>query len=354
MKMHKTVPSDGDLQSIPRWARVALIARTLRRVQPLLLASWPTATKKFQRNMDWAIAEGEAAAAAGGITPDLHRAGMAAMDVYGNAPMDADIANQLAFAASRVSFCAQQPNVRDGAYTLEHALAGVESFQGSRKVRDLKRIVVQAIWKDLALLQAAAQREKWTSRTPVTPEFFGPMWPNGLPPHWPATAAVPPVRRRRRASRTPILPELGLPADLIAFLEEGRELAYDPEGTEIGLVGLKPLSHLRVSTITVTTMDTPMERKDPHRDEDGYYELRIVDFIGESDDQDPEGLLAWFCDYAMFGAWDNDHHTAIGFPKATWSAIAANPVKYLDAQWNPDDRVGKHIEPWKHCAFVAE
>jgi hypothetical protein len=62
MKSSKKVINDSDMRAIPRWARVALAARTLRRIQQLLLANWPKATKKFQRGVEWAIAEGESAA----------------------------------------------------------------------------------------------------------------------------------------------------------------------------------------------------------------------------------------------------------------------------------------------------
>ena len=71
MKSSKKVPGDRDMRAIPRWARVALAAHTVRRVQPLLLVSWPKATKKSQRGVEWAIAEGESAATQGSPTPDL-------------------------------------------------------------------------------------------------------------------------------------------------------------------------------------------------------------------------------------------------------------------------------------------
>ena len=79
------------------------------------------------------------------------------------------------------------------------------------------------------------------------------------------------------------------------------------------------------------TEGTPVERKDPHWGEEGYYALRVVDLIGECDAYYPEGLLAWLCDYGAYGSWDADHHTAIAFPKASWSKIVADPAKYLDA-----------------------
>jgi hypothetical protein len=64
-----------------------------------------------------------------------------------------------------------------------------------------------------------------------------------------------------------------------------------------------------------------------------------------------KGLLAWFCDYGAFGAWDGDHLIAIAFPKVSWSKIVVDPAKYLDAQWHSYSNFAKYIEPWKHCEF---
>src|SRR5262245_51183742 len=108
MKSTKKVPGDRDMRAIPRWARVALAARTARRVQPLLLLSWPKATRKFQRGVEWAIAEGESAATLGSVTPDLKDAGRAAVKVLGDSPMDAVTAYYIVCAASHVSASGRQ------------------------------------------------------------------------------------------------------------------------------------------------------------------------------------------------------------------------------------------------------
>jgi hypothetical protein len=177
------------------------------------------------------------------------------------------------------------------------------------------------------------------------------MWPNGLPRNWPAALVAAPVAALKRTLRKPKVDELGIPAELIDFLRAGRQLDFDHRQTEVGPVRLKPLNHLRIEEFEVTTEGTPLERRDPHRGEPGYYALRVVDLIGESDSYGPEGLLAWFCDYEAFGSWDCDHLNAVAFPKASWSKIVADPAKYLDAQWYPDRKVARHIESWKHCEF---
>jgi hypothetical protein len=351
MKSSKNVPSDRDMQAIPRWARVALAARTLRRIQPLLLASWPKATRKYRQGVEWAIAEGERAAAQGRSTPDLQEAGMAAMDVYGSEPMDATTANFLTFAASRVSFGGQQRNASDAQLSLKDALLAVSCFEEEHAAPGVKKASLEGIWADFQELKESSKREKWTDNTPVNPDSFGPMWPNGLPRSWPTVAVTKPVTVARRSRPRPPVAELGLPADLIAFLRDGRQLAFDHRVTNIGPISLKQLDHLRFDELPVITEGTPQESKDPHHGENGHYILRVVDLIGESELYSPEGLLAWFPDYRTFGSWDADHLTAISFPRVSWSKIVAAPVKYLDAQWDPHSKTAKYIEPWRHCSF---
>jgi len=41
-----------------------------------------------------------------------------------------------------------------------------------------------AICRDYQLLAETARVEAWTDETPVPPDFFGPMWPDGVPGYW--------------------------------------------------------------------------------------------------------------------------------------------------------------------------
>jgi len=354
MRSFKKVPGDRNMRAIPRWARVALAARTLRRVQPLLLVSWPKATRKFQRAVEWAIAEGESAATQGSPTPDLQDAGSAAVKVLGDRPMNAVTAYYLAAAASGVSSSGQQLSASRAQYALEEARLAVYFFDEDHDAPGAEQATIEAIWNDFQQLKKASKREKWTDLTTVAPDFFGPMWPNGLPRNWPAAPVTPPAPVAKRPRRKPKVDELGLPAEFIAFLRAGRQLDFDHRQTEVGPVRLKPLTHLRFEEFAITTEGTPLERKDPHRGEAGHYVLRVIDLIGESESYYPTGLLAWFYDYGSFGAWDGDHLTAFAFPKVSWSKIVADPAKYLDAPWQLYSNVAKYIEPWKHCEFKED
>jgi hypothetical protein len=43
---------------------------------------------------------------------------------------------------------------------------------------------LRCIRRDFVLLNRLARKEKWTDDTPVPPEVFGPMWPEGIAPYW--------------------------------------------------------------------------------------------------------------------------------------------------------------------------
>jgi hypothetical protein len=43
---------------------------------------------------------------------------------------------------------------------------------------------LRCIRRDFVRLKRLARKEKWTDDTPVPPEVFGPMWPEGVAPFW--------------------------------------------------------------------------------------------------------------------------------------------------------------------------
>lgn len=43
---------------------------------------------------------------------------------------------------------------------------------------------LRCIRRDFNRLKKLARKEKWTDETPVPPDVFGPMWPEGVEPYW--------------------------------------------------------------------------------------------------------------------------------------------------------------------------
>src|SRR5262249_17291420 len=156
--------------------------------------------------------------------------GMAAMDAYAARPMNVVVAGDVAFAAAHSSFGAQLLDVVGAQSVLEKSRWAVRYFEQDYGVKGAEAAATKAIWDDLQQLRRAARREKWTDRTPVAPGFFGPLWPKGRPRNWPAPAPAPPTMPAKRARVRPL--ELGLPRDLVEFLEAGGQFSFDDDETE--------------------------------------------------------------------------------------------------------------------------
>jgi hypothetical protein len=43
---------------------------------------------------------------------------------------------------------------------------------------------LRCIRRDFVRLKRLARKEKWTDDTPVPPDVFGPLWPEGVEPYW--------------------------------------------------------------------------------------------------------------------------------------------------------------------------
>ena len=131
---------------------------------------------------------------------------------------------------------------------------------------------------------------------------------------------------------------LGLPDDLVAFLNAGRPLEYDPATCEAGAVTLLPRSALTLRTFGAQCGGTPHRTDDPHAGSD----VRLVpgvDPVGScTGDCEPEGLLVWLTGERSFGVWDSSHDFLLTFgPSVAWSQIAAAPARHINAPWAFED-----------------
>jgi hypothetical protein len=138
-----------------------------------------------------------------------------------------------------------------------------------------------------------------------------------------------------------------LPREVIKFLQNGRQLAYDHQRIEAGEVKLKRLDQLTEGEVWIGT-DTA---GDPHAGECGYYAVPAVSLTGECKSYDPEFILLWLPRERLFGTWDCDHWFLKVFIDAVWRDIVLNPAVYLNAQWDAQDRRGVRFIPWPNYEF---
>jgi hypothetical protein len=139
---------------------------------------------------------------------------------------------------------------------------------------------------------------------------------------------------------------LDLPSDLVDFLTRGAPLIYDTFKCECGQVTLLPLDNLALATIDVEPTSL---RNDPHRGEDGNYAVPAVNLIAAAEHYDPEFILCWIPKLEQFATYDTDHQVLQIFPDIHWTDIAADPLTYVNAQWNPRPTVPPKL--WPHFPF---
>jgi hypothetical protein len=138
---------------------------------------------------------------------------------------------------------------------------------------------------------------------------------------------------------------LDLPADLLAFLQAGRRLEYDPAACWAGRVALTPLHRLEARLFPMDCQSTPVEERDPHFREYGCYMVPGVDLIAACEGYEPTGLLLWLPGEGRYGSWDS-HGCIWLLPEGvTWSDIAEAPARHINPLCEGSGRM-ECLVPW--------
>ncbi len=205
------VPSQKEIATLPRSAQVAFAVRCARRVQPLFTFFWPGAPQKNIDGVEKAISIAEQFAA-GDVTANAanvaNAAVYAANAVYAardavyaanaaNAVYAARAAVYAANVANAVYVTRVAANVVNAVYAANAAArAAADAANKGPRDKNWVCLVIQEIRSDFEKLLTAAKKEKWNDKRMIPPEFFGPMWPEGMPEGWPEGPTY--VRRSER------------------------------------------------------------------------------------------------------------------------------------------------------------
>ena len=171
-----SIPTEREIASLPYRARVAFAGRCSRRVQHVYNSQWSDAPATHGRAVDNAITMAESIAA-GFVDNSLSKCWRAEDDVKAATHTDKAGSNAAANAAADAA--------RSATHSYLSAKAAANAATDSARCAEgFRPQIVAAMRRDYELLKAAAQRERWTDDTPVPPEFFGPLWPDGAPEGW--------------------------------------------------------------------------------------------------------------------------------------------------------------------------
>jgi hypothetical protein len=161
-------PTEEEIARLPRLAQVAFAARCARRILPLVTMDWPGVPAEHAEAVVRAVELAEVAAAGTPSDKDALATARAA-----------DRAARAAAWAARAGAQAAAMAAASAADSIWAATAAHAAVAAGAVVADA------AVRADFDRLAAAAAVKKWTDGTPVPPEFFGPLWPEGTPLGWP-------------------------------------------------------------------------------------------------------------------------------------------------------------------------
>jgi len=158
------LPTEGEIARLPRWARVAFAARCAQRVLQLDKLAWDSASEHggargYQELFEWS-------------------AEMAARTAADAGPVSNNALIDLTENATRIA--AGEPT---GILRIVVAAASV--------AEELSTDISAVIRRDFDHIARLAKWQHWTDDTPVSPEVFGPLWPEGPPAGWSADPDVP-------------------------------------------------------------------------------------------------------------------------------------------------------------------
>ncbi len=182
-----SLPTEDEIAKLPRWARVAFAARCARRVLAHIYAARSSLNSAQLVALLKAQELSEYAASVGKPIHDYRLVADPTMTAF-------HLERPLKHAANA---CA------GSAHLARHYDADNKNPSGVAVAREAMLAMdggLESIRHDFDLLARLASAYDWTDDTPVPPEVFGPLWPEGKPTGWPDDPELP--------KRTDIAPEV--------------------------------------------------------------------------------------------------------------------------------------------------
>jgi hypothetical protein len=189
-----TLPTEEVISKLPRWAQVAFAARCARRVYPLLSYFGSNYDSELGERNSVYYAERRAANPSTAVTGTLSLGGVVVKDYETNPGFDGNNAAAAVFhTASNALWAANASADRVYTWVSAHAAAAAANavLAVQQGLSGREAAVRSAIIRDFDHLAHLAEWHHWTDDTPVPPEVFGPLWPEGPPSGWPADPDLP-------------------------------------------------------------------------------------------------------------------------------------------------------------------
>lgn len=228
------------VEEMPKRARIAFLARCARRISPIL--DMKRDERKYGRAIRSAkklVEQLELVAGTADLSFRLRADGKTAKswwrDIREVIKSGEDVVplTTAIECIERAHAAAYDVSSAGIAQTTGAATIAVQIY-GDAVTDDLQR----AQSSDFRLLLVTAKAEQWNDETPVTPEFFGPLWPNGVSSEWIGQERT---SENCELSITIEIPEGTSDNDVLKYVEElvtkadGLHRAYGGHGLTIDI-----------------------------------------------------------------------------------------------------------------------
>lgn len=353
----RKISTENALQKLPRWGRVAVIARALRRAMPLIAAMLDRGSAKILESIEFALLQAELSAAEGGSAEHLlwscnQLAELARTVAHGSDNCDEDYTHSAMLAAYLVTTCCINADEEIEIEALEAISNVVFHFERFKRRKALRKAADKMVIADFDRLRSAFIKAELQFDSAVPVAVLGELWPKSMPAGWPSDSKFLSARARFKRPRSNRQALSLLPDDLLQFLEEKLCHVIDATSLECGRLVLNKLEYLAITEHLFSMKLTDSADSDPNRDVSGNYVLKCIELVCYCEHYRPAGKLCWFVEYDCFGCYDADFGTVFLFQGVSWKRLLARADFYLNSPWNEPQRPIVVLKnPWARLPF---
>ena len=356
MKLEKQLRS-SKYKKLPRWGRVAVVARAMRRTMPIITEMLEKDSRRILESIAFAISQSEDSAAKGKVAEHLLWACnrlLAKMktkyDSYDEC--DDNYAMDALTAAYIVVQCCIEADAELEMEAIEAISNVVFNFECFKDRKAFKKAADKNVSVDLDSLLNLSRKLELKCDSPVPVTVLGELWPRSKPTGWPnawedtsASATFKRPRSNRKALSV-------LPEEVFQFLQQNPSYTIDSPSLECGRIVLNKPAYLELSEHLFSMSMTDWADRDPNRNVSGKYVLTTIELVCFCEHYPPSGKLCWFVEFECFGCYDLDLGTVFLFRGVSWKRLLARPEFYIESPWvEPQKPIAVLKSPWERLSF---
>lgn len=350
-----------EIKRLPRWGRIAVIARALRRVMPMIAEMLGKNLSNTLESIDFALCQSEDSAARGTLSEHLLWSHTQLAELARTVALESDDCDDesdddqprdMFVAAYLLTSCCIKGDPELELAALEAISNVADDFERFKRRKGLRKAADAMVVEDIDNLRNTFVKAELQFDSPVPLTTLGELWRKSRPKVWPSNPKENPATAKFRRPRSNRRAVSQLPAELIDFLVQNPDHSIESPSLECGRIVLNKPEYLGISEHLFSMRMTDESDLDPNRNTSGSYVLTTIELVCYCEHYSPAGRLCWFLEYACFGCYDSDLGTVYLFRGVSWKRFLARSDFFLNSPWaEPQRPVVELKNPWERLAF---